>query len=55
MSHKIVARGVTMDYAVRNEAGRADHVAVLRDFHLDVREGELSRSSARRAAASPPS
>ena len=41
MSHKIVARGVTMDYAVRNEAGRADHVAVLRDFHLDVREGEF--------------
>ncbi len=41
MSHKIVARGVTMDYAVRNEAGRADNVAVLRDFDLDVREGEF--------------
>ena len=41
MSHNIVARGVRMDYAVRNEAGRADNVAVLRDFDLDIREGEF--------------
>jgi len=41
MSDKIVARGVRMDYAVRNEAGRPDSVAVLRDFDLDIREGEF--------------
>lgn len=40
-SHKITARGVRMDYAVRNEAGRPENVAVLRDFDLDIRDGEL--------------
>ncbi|WP_262389810.1 ABC transporter ATP-binding protein [Cupriavidus campinensis] len=30
-----------MDYAVRNEAGRPENVAVLRDFDLDIRDGEL--------------
>jgi NitT/TauT family transport system ATP-binding protein len=38
---KITARGVRMDYAVRNEAGRPENVAVLRDFDLDIRDGEL--------------
>jgi NitT/TauT family transport system ATP-binding protein len=40
-SHKITACGVRMDYAVRNEAGRPENVAVLRDFDLDIRDGEL--------------
>lgn len=41
MSHKIVARAVTMDYAVRNDAGRTEDVAVLRNFDLDIRDGEF--------------
>ncbi|WP_236903826.1 ABC transporter ATP-binding protein [Cupriavidus malaysiensis] len=41
MSGKISARGVRMDYAVRNDAGQPEEVAVLRDFDLDVREGEF--------------
>lgn len=41
MTHKIIARGVRMDYAVRNENGRTDDVAVLRDFDIDVRDGEF--------------
>ncbi|WP_426399758.1 ABC transporter ATP-binding protein [Ralstonia sp. R-29] len=41
MSSKIVARGVRMDYTVRNDAGQTEDVAVLRDFDLDIREGEF--------------
>jgi NitT/TauT family transport system ATP-binding protein len=41
MTGKIVARGVRMDYTVRNDAGQQEEVAVLRDFDLDVREGEF--------------
>ncbi|ANJ74884.1 ABC transporter ATP-binding protein [Ralstonia insidiosa] len=41
MSSKIVARGVRMDYTVRNDAGQTEEVAVLRDFDLDVRDGEF--------------
>lgn len=39
--HKIVARDVRMDYAVRNDAGRTEALTVLRDFDLDIREGEF--------------
>ncbi len=41
MSSKIVARGVRMDYTVRNDAGQTEEVAVLRDFDLDIRDGEF--------------
>lgn len=41
VTHKIVARDVRMDYAVHNEAGRESNVAVLRNFDLDIRDGEL--------------
>ncbi|MRS97579.1 ATP-binding cassette domain-containing protein [Ralstonia pickettii] len=41
MSSKIVARGVRMDYSVRNDAGQREDVAVLRDFDLDIRDGEF--------------
>jgi len=41
MSSKIVARGVRMDYTVRSDAGQTEDVAVLRDFDLDIREGEF--------------
>ncbi len=41
MSGKIVARGVRMDYTVRNDAGQREDVAVLRDFDLDIRDGEF--------------
>ncbi|AMP39883.1 ABC transporter ATP-binding protein [Ralstonia solanacearum] len=41
MSSKIVARGVRMDYTVRNDAGQREDVAVLRDFDLDIRDGEF--------------
>ena len=41
MSSKIVARGVRMDYTVRNDAGQTEEVAVLRDFDLDFRDGEF--------------
>ncbi|MGO4303385.1 ABC transporter ATP-binding protein [Cupriavidus sp. RAF12] len=41
MRHKIDARGVRMDYAVRNEAGRSENVAVLKDFDLQIRDGEF--------------
>ena len=37
----IVARGVRMDYTVRNDAGQTEEVAVLRDFDLDIRDGEF--------------
>jgi len=38
---KISARGVRMAYGVRNEGGVSETVEVLRDFDLDVREGEF--------------
>ena len=41
MSSKSVARGVRMDYTVRNDAGQTEEVAVLRDFDLDIRDGEF--------------
>ncbi|WP_226504668.1 ABC transporter ATP-binding protein [Pseudomonas sp. MWU16-30317] len=41
LPHKIVATGVQMAYQARDEAGRAERVAVLDDFNLQVREGEF--------------
>ncbi|WP_354682939.1 ABC transporter ATP-binding protein [Cupriavidus necator] len=41
MTDKILARGVRMDYTVRNDAGRHEDVAVLRDFNLAIRDGEF--------------
>jgi len=38
---KIEARGVRMDFDTRDEDGRAESVGVLKDFDLDVREGEF--------------
>lgn len=41
MADKIVARGVRMGYAVRDERGKPDTVEVLQQFDLDIREGEF--------------
>ncbi len=41
MTQKITARNVRMEYDVRNEQGRPDRVEVLRQFDLDVRDGEF--------------
>lgn len=41
MTHKITARDVRMEYNVRNEAGRPERVEVLRQFDLDIRDGEF--------------
>jgi NitT/TauT family transport system ATP-binding protein len=41
MTSKITARNVRMEYSVRNEQGRPDRVEVLRQFDLDIRDGEF--------------
>ena len=38
---KIVARGVQMDFQVRDELGQKKTISALRDFDLDVRPGEF--------------
>lgn len=41
MTQKIAARGVSKDYAIRGEDGKPAVISVLRDFNLDIREGEF--------------
>jgi NitT/TauT family transport system ATP-binding protein len=41
VKYKISASGVYMDYLAQDEAGRSERVEVLKDFDLDVREGEF--------------
>jgi len=41
MTQKIAARGVSKDYAIRDEDGKPSVISVLRDFDLDIREGEF--------------
>ncbi|KAF1046940.1 ABC transporter ATP-binding protein [Xylophilus sp.] len=41
MTAKISARGVRKDYTVRDEQGQPGELTVLRDFDLDVRDGEF--------------
>lgn len=38
---KIVARGVQMDFQVRDETGQKKTISALKDFDLDVRPGEF--------------
>lgn len=41
MKTKIEAKNVEMQFTVRNEAGKKDTITVLKDFAIDVREGEF--------------
>lgn len=38
---KIVARGVQMDFQVRDELGQKKTISALKNFDLDVRPGEF--------------